>query len=365
MPAAPKLHRWTDLLAALLVRKFPATFEQLAENIPAYTIEEGAGKASIMRAFERDKKELREFGVPIETVTNDIGETLGYRLSSRNFYLPYLCVVESGKVSTKPKKVDRYGYQALASLNFGPEELSALSQAAGRIRELGDPLLREDADSAIRKLAFDLPLGAAASTDEGVDRVQSRSKISDTVFEKLNDALLRKKRVTFLYGAPYSGSATEREVEPYGLFFVSSQWYLAARDIPKDGMRSFRLSRVSDVRVNSKEAQTPDFRIPSGFKLREYAASKQAWQLGDGDWMEGVVHFDSLTGDTQQAAELGSVIEATPNQRKFKVRRPDVFARWLLSFAGRAVPVAPAELVAEYKAQLSAANALYSGGADA
>lgn len=348
-------------MASLLLRKYPATFEDLAKDVPAYTIEEGTDKASVMRAFERDKMELRKFGVPLETVTNDIGETIGYKLSSRDFYLPYLCLVESGKTASKPKKVDRYGYQALVSLNFGPEELAAISAAAARVRDLGDPLLREDADSAIRKLAFDLPIGSAATTGNAVERVQSRAKISDAVFEKLNDALLRRKQISFTYSAAYTGSSAERHVEPYGIFYVSSQWYLAGRDMDRNAMRSFRLSRISNPRVNSKEAQTPDYDIPADFKLRDFAASKQAWELGDGDWMQGVVRFDSLTGETQHAADLGSPDDNNANLRKYKVRRPDVFARWLLSFAGRAVPVAPPQLVNEYRAQLAATAGLYAG----
>ncbi len=359
MAATSKLHRWTDLLASLLLRKFPATFEDLARDVPAYTIEEGADKPSVMRGFERDKKELRDFGIEIETVTNDIGETIGYKLSSKDFYLPYLCLLDSCKPATKPKKVDRFGYQALASLNFEPDELAALSQAAGRIRELGDPLLQEDSHSAIRKLAFDLPMGIAA-TDDGIDRVPTRSVIPDGLFEKLNDALLRKKRVNFNYTPAHSGTAETREVEPYGLFFVSSQWYLAGRDVERDAMRTFRLSRVSDPRVNSKAPQTVDFEIPSNFRLREYAASKQAWELGDGDYMEGVVQFESLTGETLHAADLGSPA-SKPNQRTYKVRRLDVFARWLLSFAGRVVPIAPTGLVEEYRRQAAATAALYAG----
>lgn len=358
-----KLHRWTDLLASLLLRKFPATFEELSKDVPAYTIGEGADKASVMRTFERDKQELRDFGIPIETVTNDLGETIGYKLSSKEFYLPYLCLLNSGTPTSKPKKVDRFGYQALASLNFEPDELAALSQAAGRVRELGDPLLKEDSDSAIRKLAFDLPLGVAAQTDEGMRRIPTRSVIPDGLFEKLNDALLRRKRVTLRYTSAHSGKADTREVEPYGLFFVTSHWYLAGRDVTRDAMRTFRLSRVDDPKVNSRAPLTADFRIPADFKLREYAASRQAWELGDGDYLEAVVRFESITGETLHAADLGSPA-SEPDQRTYRVRRVDVFARWLLSFGGRVVPIQPAELVAEYRTQAAATAALYAGDKD-
>ena len=41
------------------------TFEQIREEVPAYAFREGddAGKAAAQRMFERDKKELRAFGI--------------------------------------------------------------------------------------------------------------------------------------------------------------------------------------------------------------------------------------------------------------------------------------------------------------
>jgi len=38
VPTPPsKVQRWTDLLAALLIRRFPAPFDELARDIPAYS----------------------------------------------------------------------------------------------------------------------------------------------------------------------------------------------------------------------------------------------------------------------------------------------------------------------------------------
>ena len=62
-----KIQRWIDLLAALLRRRFPAPLEELAREVPGY--DTGQNKAALRRTFERDKDELRAFGIPIETVT--------------------------------------------------------------------------------------------------------------------------------------------------------------------------------------------------------------------------------------------------------------------------------------------------------
>ncbi|MEP7227769.1 MAG: hypothetical protein ABI785_10445, partial [Gemmatimonadales bacterium] len=84
---ASKIQRWIDLLAALLRRKFPVSLDELAREVPGY--DTGQNKAALRRTFERDKEELRGFGIPIETVTEGDGEAVGYRLQAQHFYLPY------------------------------------------------------------------------------------------------------------------------------------------------------------------------------------------------------------------------------------------------------------------------------------
>ena len=58
-----KLHRWLDFLAALLARRAPATFVELAREIPGYLADGSvAGNKpsdTLKRMFERDKLERR------------------------------------------------------------------------------------------------------------------------------------------------------------------------------------------------------------------------------------------------------------------------------------------------------------------
>ena len=48
------------------------------------------------------------------------------------------------------------------------------------------------------------------------------------------------------------------------------------------------------------------------------------------------------------------------NRRLFRVRRMDVFARWLLSLQGDAVPMSPDALVREYHDQVRRTLAAYN-----
>jgi proteasome accessory factor B len=342
----PKLQRWIDLLAALLRHHFSVSFEQLIREVPAYGGDQSDD--ALRRMFERDKDELRGFGIPIETVDGEEKESVGYRLRPRDFYLPYLAVRAEGKsATTKARKLDRYGYASLPTLAFESEELAAVTDAAARVRELGDPLLAEHVDSAMRKLACDLPVdvGAAGSTRV----LPPRAKVAPDLLAALGDALERRKRVTFGYRTMGSDGSGSRTVDPLGLFFLNQHWYLAARTAEDETVKNYRLSRMSNSEVNARKPGTPDYDVPTDFDLREHARSRQAWELGAGDAVTAVIAFHSASGAAAGAARLGEEVEGKPHLRRFRVRRLDAFARWLLSFAGDLEPVSPAEVVDEYR----------------
>ena len=359
---ATKLQRWIDLLAALLGHRMPVTFAELAKDVPAYledgSVAAGNPSASLKRMFERDKLELRELGVPIESIGEEGSEESAYRIRTNDFYLPYLGIVSERAVE-RPAVVDRYGYRSLETLAFSADELEAIRDGAHRAMQIGDPVLAEEARAALRKLAFDLPLGATDGPADTVVAPPSR-RPDPKLLAFLGEALFRRKRVAFTYHTIHSDARAERAAEPYGLFFVSGHWYLVARDVEKDALRNFRVSRIEQLKVNTSRAGTPDYTIPDSFSLRAHAASRQAWEIGDGDAFEAVVEFSGETGALRAAAALGEPDAAAPSLRRFRVRRADSFARWLFSFAGEARPVSPASLVDEYAALAERTRRLYA-----
>lgn len=360
--ATPKLTRWIDLLAALLAHRMPVTFEQLARDVPAYladgSVAAGQPSDTLKRMFERDKVELRELGVPIETVGEEGSDESSYRLRAKDFYLPYLGIVTARGLE-QPSHVDRFGYQSLATLAFEPDELQAIVDGARLVVQAGDPTLADDARRAVRKLAFDLPVGATDGPAEAMI-ASSSARAEPRALATLGDALFRRKGVTFQYHSMGSEESAPRSVEPYGLFFTGGHWYLAGRDTDKDALRNYRVSRIKGVKVNAARAGSSDYEIPAGFSLRDHARSRQAWELGDGDTFEAVVEFTGESGAVRAAAALGSPDATSPALRRFDVRRVDSFARWLLAFAGDAKPVAPQSLVDEYEALVDRTRAVYA-----
>ncbi len=394
--ANDKLRRWIDLLAALLRRTHPATLEELVEDVPAYRAylaEDKRQRETTRRMFERDKDDLRSFGVPIRTTPGEDGEPAGYELKRAHFYLPYLTVLRDGRKS-KPRKIDRFGYKALQELTFEPEELEAVVEAALRVPRLGDPGLAELAASALRKLTFDLPVDAAMrdatavgmGEEHGISAMampgpreprasysmsmmsmsRAQPEPAPNVLEALDEALRGRKHVVVEYHAIGSDTLSTRTLAPYGLFFLGHHWYVAAREaeMPTGPVKNFRVSRIRSAIVNRRREGSPDYEIPADFRLREHTRSKQSWELGDGAALEAIVAFHGATGPTRAALRLGEQVDGEPTHRRFVVRRVDTFARWLLSFTGEAEPLSPPELVDAFRELAERALAVYGGRDD-
>lgn len=351
MPSANKLQRWTDLLAALLRRSAAVDFDALRREVPAYA-DATRSRDALMRMFERDKDELRSLGVPIESVKDEDGNLSRYRLGSRQFYLPYLQLVADA--ARPPRRPRGPGYQGLSVLAFEPEELDAIARAAHRVATLGDAALAHEAMTALRKLGHDLPLPPVDG-----ELVQLEQVADADALDRLGDAVRRRKRVRFTYRSMHRDEESDRQVEPYGLAFITGHWYLVGRDLDADARRQFRVTRIRDLEVNNAKAQTMDFTVPADFDLSAHARSRQAWELGDAEPEAVVVRFRIASGVTKPAMQLGEAVAGDPAARCFRVRRPDTFALWLLGFAGDASVVSPPTMAERLRALAQSTRARY------
>ena len=357
----PKIQRWTDLLVGLLRHRLGATFTDLAEDVPAYALPRRPTerqKATVKRMFERDKAELLAFGVPIETIGRE-DEIEKYRLRPADFYLPYLSILDHSGRRKAPRRVDRDGYHSVQALAFEPDELAAIGTALARVQKLGDPLLAAHARSASRKLAFDIP---GIEGDDQDDVIVQAERVDPAVFPVLNEALLGRKRITFTYRSMSGDSTSARAVEPLGVFFLNSHWYLAARELNAHVVKNFRVSRMTRVAANRSRPQSADFAAPDDFDLRDHARSRQAWELGDADAVDAVVEFTAHSGAAAPWLQLGALVPGEPARRAYRVKSPERFIRWLMSLARAAKPVSPPQLVDAYRNSLRATLRRYEAG---
>ena len=86
MAPLDRLERVTDLLLVLLDTHRPLSLREIANRVPGYPDSHGARR----QAFERDKRLLRDEGVPVLVEPIDGQEQLGYRVDPDAYYLPDL-----------------------------------------------------------------------------------------------------------------------------------------------------------------------------------------------------------------------------------------------------------------------------------
>lgn len=335
--AQPKTQRLFDLVAALLRNsRSGITQAEMKNEVPGYWGDD-KNSASVSMMFERDKAELRAIGIEIEVIPDSQNNPTRYRLDRSKFFLPELMQAEGGA-----HRAGAAGYVA-----FTAGELAAMVHGANTLAQLGYTGLAESARGGLRRLSHELPVDDFLERSE---MVRGEEGIDQEVFERLTDAVRRRKRVSFLYHALDQPTATERHVLPYGLACIEGRWSLFAHDERANALRQFRLRRLNDLKVNQQKKATPDFEVPADFDLWERTKHRFEWELGDEAPERISVRFLAENGLTAVALQSGESVPGAADTRVFAVRRREPFLRWVLAFAGDATIVAPADAASEFTA---------------
>jgi len=327
-----KTQRLFDLIAALLRHSRGGILaSEISKEVPGYWGED-KNPASVAMMFERDKAELRSLGIEIGTLNDENDNPIRYWLNPESFFLRQLSHLEHSDGQAPANGARTNG------VPFTSKELSAMARGADLLAQLGDSVLAEQAHLALRRLAHDLPVYEHLN-HKGL--VRGEEGIDTEVFEKLSDALERRKRVTFIYHALEQAVPAPRRALPYGLAHIEGRWSLFAQDEDANAMRQFRLRRLSDLKVSTKNPSTPDFSVPADFDLWALTRQRYEWELGSDEPETITVRFLAETGLTARARQYGDADLETPNVRSYAVRRREPFLRWVLSFAGEATVIAP------------------------
>jgi proteasome accessory factor B len=349
-----KLQRHLDVIAYLVGRGVPVTVEELMENVEGYAEAWRTGdetkRDSARRMFERDKDDLRAIGIPLRSVKYSINfgadQIEGYEITRRDFYLPYLKLVQ-GEAAASGYSDRLRADKVEVSRDDAPLALDALRRAASIP---AFPLVAE-ARSAFRKLAFDLD--PDAFLDDTHVLFLERPNVGGVAADlrTLSDALLARRRVQFRYHGIYRDQETSRDVAGYGLLFQQSNWYLIGHDAMRDAMRVFRVDRMEEIQVAKSKKES--YEIPDDFNLEDYVG-RPAWELGDEDApmvADVLFHFPQSVWAERNAH--GQLIETKGDGstvRRFSVHQVNPFLRWVLGLQGAAEILEPAQLREELRA---------------
>ncbi|WP_298177619.1 WYL domain-containing protein [Saccharomonospora sp.] len=205
-----RAERLVNLVLALLSTRQYLTAERIRGIVPGYV--DAPSDEAFGRMFERDKAELRELGIPLETGRNSVFDAVeGYRIARRDY--------------------------ELGEIELSPDEAAAVGLAA---RLWDSPELTGQAHSALVKLR-----AAGVEVDENATTPVEPRVHAEPAFAPLLSAVQRGQAVRFDYRRADSPERRSRVVEPWGVVSWRARWYLVGHDRDRNAPRCFRLSRIT------------------------------------------------------------------------------------------------------------------------
>ncbi|HZQ27401.1 MAG TPA: WYL domain-containing protein [Acidimicrobiales bacterium] len=260
-----RLARLTNLVALLLNARRPLTLEEIAAELDPEAPYPGADEAR-RQAFERDKRVLREEGIPVEAVSLDgEGGRVGYRIRPEEYQLPDLDLTADERIAL---------HLALAAVPLA----GGWGTAAGWKLDGGDG-----------------GAGGAGAAGDGVPDVAALAALpSVEALPSLFDGWRRRAPVSFGY------HGEERTIDPYGLLFRDGFWYVVGHDHAREALRRFRADRIEGkVRVGAPG----EFEVPEGFDPAATLPG-QPFRVGEGEAVDVDVAVDAVLA-AKVTAEVG------------------------------------------------------------
>jgi proteasome accessory factor B len=310
-----KTERLLGLVVCLLSTRRYLTADQIRQAVPGYPEQDDLFK----RMFERDKEDLRELGVPLETGFNHpFDDDPGYRVRQQAYELP--------------------------ELRLEADEAAVLGLAA---RVWQRAALEGAAAGALLKLRA---AGVEAGDEHPAPQsIEPRLGTPEPAFGPLWEAVRDRRPVTFSYRAAGRSEPQRRELEPWGVVNRHGRWYVAGWDRVRNDTRVFRLGRIAgavkfcgpsgsvtvpddaDVRELVRDWDSPvrehtallRVRSGGGVGLRQHAVSVCADETGPPGWDLVTTRFGDVGTFADYAAWFGPdvVVLDPPDLRDAVIRR--------------------------------------------
>ncbi|MGY1669029.1 helix-turn-helix transcriptional regulator [Geodermatophilus sp. SYSU D00710] len=310
--SAKRAERLVNLVIALLGTRQYVTAARIRAIVPGYEPDDGTARAdeAFKRMFERDKADLREMGVPLETGRTSVFDTEdGYRIARADYELP--------------------------EITLTGEEAAAVGLA---LRLWESAQLAGAAHSALVKLR-----AAGLDVDPGRTLpIQPRLDSDEPAFEPCYAAARDRRELHFDYRRPDEDTPARRRVQPWGVVAWHGRWYLVGLDLDRQAPRVFRLSRV----VGTPKASGPDnaFEPPADLDLAALVARQSDRSGGGGEHLVVVrARPGTAVGLRRWAQPLGAGDDGE-DRLQLRTTEPGRLADQLASFGPDVVVEAPAEV---------------------
>ncbi|MDF0530547.1 WYL domain-containing protein [Tsukamurella sp. 8F] len=246
-----KTQRIARLFNLLIYLKWTTRYvsaQTIREKVDGY---EDQSDDAFNRMFERDKKDLREMGIPLEIgKTSRINGEDGYRIRPDEY--------EMDPIDLDP---DESAAVAVAAAMWGSSELTQANQAA--LVKLKASGIEVDGPGAAAGLSTPLAAGSGA----------------EAALSRLLAGITEHRVVRFAHRPDRTRPFVDRTLHPWAVITRRGTWYLVGHDAVRDGVRIFKGSRIGAVSVLDDPATvTP----PEGFDARDELADTLS-QYTDGE----------------------------------------------------------------------------------
>lgn len=245
----------------------------------------------------------------------------------------------------------------LPPLMFTQEEAFAFLAAERLVYRFTDAGFKEGYKAGIEKIRAVMRLAEKETMENLDDKIHSlefrstQPSESENTLQVLMSEVAQKKKVKLVYFSYDKQEETERVVDPIGLFFSLSNWYLVAFCNIRNDYRTFRISRI-------KSLETTD----DGFNIEHPPLNSFLEKLSEREKLHEVVievskSDFSLINETKYyqgliaEKEVGDKVEL-----HFMVFSLERFSRWYLSFVDIVTIVSPRELEEKAKEIISKAR---------
>jgi predicted DNA-binding transcriptional regulator YafY len=326
---ADKLIRQLSLVAFLMAERRALTARDIKSCVEGYS---EMSDEAFARRFYSDRSELVALGIPLQSQRDEFtGEEL-YTLRSEQYFLP--------------------------PLELSDDELAALQTSLFLLE--GQFAYAEPLRLALQNLALGRPAPTETLTESAVRVNVLGNDYSPEMpgwLTKLDAAISKQRTVKFTYWSIGRDETTERSVNPYALFSDNGVWYMVGRDLGRDDMRTFRVSRVrGDITFATRRER--DFRLPADFDPSEYRG-RPPWQVGEPIGEAAI----EVAPDTAWWVERSFAGRGRLDGSTFVTPYSDLglLAAWILRQDGRARPVEPIELVSDVGEALRRIAELHEG----
>lgn len=198
-----------------------------------HTVAELAGRLGVdERTVRRYIEHLRELGIPVDGTRGRYG---GYRLA-RHYRMPPLMLTDEEALAVV------WGLLLSGRSRSGPASALAVDSATAKVRRVLPAALARRIGAVVETVDFTVPGPGRLDDDGGADEDVA------PVLLPLAEAAQDRRPVTFAYTTRQS-SAAQRSVQPHGVVAHRGRLYLTGFDVTRRAARTFRLDRITDVRL--------------------------------------------------------------------------------------------------------------------